>query len=333
MAWWLNPATFWWAAITAVGLTYSAMALLLFTLFAFGLGYKGIGIFHLFLLAAFAIRIFPPAYFEEAKPQSSDLRLLNYNIAYSTTQARTDEYKRSLSDFFTNDPEIVVLNEQSVYRDKDLKKTITSLPPKTLIEMGYEVVTPQQEGYANVFAQGILFKGIEHEPYGIAKRDRQTGWSFVVRAPFTYQGKEAVLYAVHLKSLGTRKPWNDKRNIVKSKKNTLEYIRQYRDAYKDHVREVIAIKRMLIQEKRPFLVVGDFNATMHNWEYRHLARGLQDVYLAKGKGWGGTYRNDYPFVRIDFALASKEWLPVAAKTLPVHLSDHLPLLAQLRWRK
>mgnify|MGYP006177651277 CR=1 FL=1 len=81
------------------------------------------------------------------------------------------------------------------------------------------------------------------------------------------------------------------------------------------------------------LVVGDFNSTMHHWEYRQVARGLRNVFTMRGRAWGATYHAALPLVRIDHILASPEWEVVSARVPTAHaFSDHRPVVARLRWR-
>ena len=335
-AWWLNPATFWWAAIVAVGLSYLAFAFLFFGGFAFGMGYKGLGWFHVLLLIFYAIRIFPPSFFEKAKPQVQDLKLLNYNIAQHPlyTEAEASVFRKQLealiNEYHLTEIDGMVLNEQGgMWIQGEYQPSFST---RILAEQGFDIAIPPKIMERRV-SQSVLFK----PKYGVkatkAVYEPKEYRTIYYRVEFIYQGKKAAMYALHLASLGGKKPWNERKTKISSKKTWIEYIRQYRRAYAIHVKEVIQIKRALKEEKLPYLLIGDLNATMHNWEYRHLAKGLQDVYLAKGKGWGGTYRNDFPLVRIDFILASKEWLPVSSTTLSSDFSDHLAVLGRLRWRK
>ena len=156
----------------------------------------------------------------------------------------------------------------------------------------------------------------------------------LVRVPFRWGGREAVLYNVHLRSFGHEKLWDERRHRLLDPRLWRRYAQRYREAYLLRAVEAEAIVDILEEETRPYLLCGDFNSTPHNWTYRHIVRelGLQDVFEEVGQGLGGTYHARHPFARIDFVLASPAWEPVAARVDDVRLSDHRPLLVRLRWK-
>ena len=78
------------------------------------------------------------------------------------------------------------------------------------------------------------------------------------------------------------------------------------------------------------LVAGDFNSTPHQWAYRHIAQGL------RAGGGGATFPAWRPLVQIDHVLAGPAWCIEATTVLRPRagrlISDHRPVVAQLRWR-
>ena len=155
----------------------------------------------------------------------------------------------------------------------------------------------------------------------------------LVGVPFQWQGREAVLYNIHLRSFGPEKPWQEADDRLLDPGLWKAYHDQYYRAYLLRAVEVEAIIDILKEETRPYLLCGDFNSTPHNWAYHHLVRelGLQDAFDLAGEGWGATYHSRLPFARIDYVLASPAWEVVSARVGDVQLSDHLPLLTRLRW--
>src|SRR5690625_5969033 len=81
---------------------------------------------------------------------------------------------------------------------------------------------------------------------------------------------------------------------------------------------------MIEAEDVPVIIAGDLNSTPNNLVYRRLADGRQDVFRRAGRGWGMTYHNRLPVVRIDFILVGPEWDVVDAYVPRVWLSDHRP---------
>jgi endonuclease/exonuclease/phosphatase family metal-dependent hydrolase len=151
-----------------------------------------------------------------------------------------------------------------------------------------------------------------------------------IRTRFRWQGREGVIYNLHLRSYGSQKPWEDRIHLLEPA-TWLPYLRRYRDVFRAHAADVEQLAAAIEAEELPVLVVGDFNGTSDNWTYRQLRGARRDAFLVAGAGAGNTYRSDKPFVRIDFILADRAWDVTAAEVPAVRFSDHLPVVVRLRW--
>ncbi|MGM0375113.1 MAG: endonuclease/exonuclease/phosphatase family protein, partial [Chloroflexota bacterium] len=98
------------------------------------------------------------------------------------------------------------------------------------------------------------------------------------------------------------------------------------------------LAEMAVGEGRT-IIMGDFNFTDQNQDYRVLARaGLIDAHRAAGWGFGSTYpRRGWtggfrlPLVRIDHVFLAGEIYPQRVWVGRDGGSDHLPVLAILAW--
>jgi len=86
----------------------------------------------------------------------------------------------------------------------------------------------------------------------------------------------------------------------------------------------------------PLVLMGDFNASPEAAEIQLLsspAGGLVDAHLLAGSGDGYTFPAYAPRVRIDYVLVSPGLAAgvIAARTVEADGSDHLPVVADLRW--
>jgi vancomycin resistance protein VanJ len=86
----------------------------------------------------------------------------------------------------------------------------------------------------------------------------------------------------------------------------------------------------LEQEKRPMLVVGDFNTPAHGGLYRLLAANLTDSFAVAGDGGGETFPESAgrlsrlgPWMRLDYLFAGKDWIPLACEVEPRVRAQHL----------
>ncbi|WP_164020307.1 endonuclease/exonuclease/phosphatase family protein [Pyxidicoccus trucidator] len=99
------------------------------------------------------------------------------------------------------------------------------------------------------------------------------------------------------------------------------------------VRQSALVARLLAADARPKLLLGDLNDDPDSRPIRLLRRGMRDVVAATG-GATGTYPLPFvlPTLRIDYVLACESFTPVASRVLRVNVSDHYPVVADLRLR-
>ncbi len=95
------------------------------------------------------------------------------------------------------------------------------------------------------------------------------------------------------------------------------------------------VARLVAQESGPTAVVGDFNVTQHaRWYANLIDQGLHSAHRDCGRGYAVTWPNGtwpiVPPIRIDHALLSAEVECVSIRELPDQLSDHRPLVMELR---
>ena len=102
--------------------------------------------------------------------------------------------------------------------------------------------------------------------------------------------------------------------------------------------EMWVLAEMTVEE-RPTILMGDFNFTDQNEGYEVLTgAGLVDAYRAAGRGFGLTYplknlsgASRIPLMQIDHVLVTEDVCPERAWVGADGSSDHLPVLATLRW--
>ncbi|MGI9242471.1 MAG: endonuclease/exonuclease/phosphatase family protein [Verrucomicrobiales bacterium] len=73
---------------------------------------------------------------------------------------------------------------------------------------------------------------------------------------------------------------------------------------------------------RPVIFGGDFNAPASDAVYNILRRHFLDSYRAAGSGWGNTFFNRLPVLRIDQLWATTQLQPINARAIPTKKSDH-----------
>ncbi len=99
-----------------------------------------------------------------------------------------------------------------------------------------------------------------------------------------------------------------------------------------HATQALLTKKIINQSPYPIILCGDFNSTPTNYAYHVLSQGLQDAFLKKGIGIGGTYDGKSPTIRIDYILPSKQFVVKQYYSPKLKLSDHFPVITDIKWK-
>ena len=339
LAAYLPPEPFWWADLIAVTLPYLSVALLVGAVLALLARRWRLGVVHALLLLLAVLRFFPEGWLEgaEAAEPEEVLTLMTFNIprwAYLTEAAQRDAM---LSLVQAERPHLVALQEAEVVYPSAAEGQLRAAPYVRRLKdsLGYQIADLPRTWDVRT-NQPVLSRidVVEQMPLQLGGKLRASG-VLLTRLQFVWQGRQAVLYNLHLRSFGEQKPWREFDGHPFDPRFWLSYLRQYRRAFHIRAEQARLIRNLLEKETLPMIVCGDFNSTPHNWVYHHLRRGLslRDAYRTAGRGWGATYHARLPFARIDFVLASPAWEVVSAHVPDVVLSDHRPLVAQLRLKE
>ena len=107
---------------------------------------------------------------------------------------------------------------------------------------------------------------------------------------------------------------------------------RFREGEVWHQKEVHTILGEISKSPYPVMYCGDNNATPASYSYNLLKGNLQDAFVKKGFGLGGTFYPISPTLRIDVCLPSIQ-LKVLQCTVPQDkLSDHYPVVTDVKWK-
>lgn len=118
---------------------------------------------------------------------------------------------------------------------------------------------------------------------------------------------------------------------VKRKRTRLDmsgtFIYKLNLAYVARANEAERAADVLKKISNPIIVCGDFNDLPYSYTYRTIKGNLDDAFTFKGRGFGRTYNQISPTLRIDHMLYSPAVLkPIGFKTPLTRLSDHNPVV-------
>lgn len=350
LARWLPPGPFWWAQLAAVGLPYLAWALAAVAVVPL-LGRRwGLLTVHALLLALVLVRALDGGV--AAEPSDTDLALTTFNLPQTgpTREGLVDSTEAFVE---RAHPDVLLMQDAWVYVDR----TGSLLPeerqgPQTVgvqERLPYRIHVPRRlHGAMEPDRQGtgvpvfVRTDGpaevVDQEALNLrATEGIDPGASIALRTRLRWDGRDLVVYNVHLRSFGGDKPWQDSTVVWTRPRTWLPYLRLYRRVYRQRAAEVDRLAERIAAETLPVVVAGDFNSTADNWSYWRLrtAGGVDrtDAYReAGGRAWGRTYHAARPLVRIDYVLADPALAVTAASVGDVAFSDHRPVSVRLRWR-
>jgi len=152
------------------------------------------------------------------------------------------------------------------------------------------------------------------------------------------RGKDTIRFInVHLQSFKFGK--NQYKYLQNLKDSTYEAIdiletkalvtRLY-DGFNKRANQIKIVTTEIKNSPYPVIVCGDLNEVPLSYVYEQLSCNLQDSFLKAGSGLGITHTSGYPFMRIDYIFTSPIFKPVGYHTIKRKLSDHYPIVVDLK---
>jgi endonuclease/exonuclease/phosphatase family metal-dependent hydrolase len=339
----LSPARYWWTDLFAVGLPFMGVAV---TILSVGLcgwgGYRrrwGRVVLGAGLLALLAVRFGPRlAAWGPAPADTDTLRLMTFNVPPSLPEGTASA--SPLVDLVQRTrPDVMAFQEVRLATGRDRATNLrrVSVPLRPLLEPPVGYVPPPRMPVETAVQQPVVSRGLldSMSVHPLPPDGESNSRARYTRTSFSWKGRTAVLYNVHLHSIGEVRPWTVLSEGWASLSRWRAFLRTYRKAALRRAQQARLIRRRIQEESRPVLVLGDFNSTPHQWAYRHLAQGLQSAVHRRVRGWGTTFPAQRPLVQIDHVLAGPAW-EITVAHIPADeagaVSDHRPVVAHLRWR-
>jgi endonuclease/exonuclease/phosphatase family metal-dependent hydrolase len=156
----------------------------------------------------------------------------------------------------------------------------------------------------------------------------------LVYANVEFNNRLVRIYTAHLASfqlyLDTQKVNKDVYQITYDRKRVIQY--KLREVERLHQDEAEIIHEQLANAVYPVIYCGDMNAVPCSYNYRLIRGNFNDAFLERGFGIGATFYKILPTLRIDFCFADKRLKVVNCAVIKKKLSDHYPVITDLRWK-
>lgn len=343
----IPPLSFSFITLFAIAFPYIFFVVLAFCIISFFIARK---------TAIFLLLLLPLGYFNlvntfplrtkqkwTASHDSSTLRIMTWNVAsfhnfepISSPFAQTRiQMLETISEL---NPDILCLQE---YRNVENSKRQVSVR-KELADLGYNhFICSNDRKYKRKnleITDGVaIFSKHPFSDTGrivISNKDRAENMAY---ADIDFNNRKLRIFTAHLISFylypdtaAAHDSGSDIYKITYNRKRSIQW--KLRDTEKSHQKQVTLIRKEL--EKSPFPVIycGDINATPTSYTYRKLKGSLQDAFLSKGSGFGTTFYKIIPTLRIDVCFADTSFHVVQSKVEERKLSDHYPVISDLKWK-
>jgi endonuclease/exonuclease/phosphatase family metal-dependent hydrolase len=155
-----------------------------------------------------------------------------------------------------------------------------------------------------------------------------------ISSDIVVNGDTLRIFNCHLQSIRLRKDYNDLVDslIFNYSEKQLDELKdisvRMRQAYKQRAGQVDIMAGYIRSSPYPVIVCGDFNDTPVSYAYTKISKGLKDAFIESGSGMGTTYRENFPYVRIDYVLYSSYFSSLYFHTEKIRWSDHYPVMTR-----
>lgn len=290
-----------------------------------------------------------PAAWHDSK-DSNTLRVMTWNVQGFSNYLRA---KKSRVAFRTNrdsilatisefNPGIICFQD---YRNIENAKRRISIR-KQLDSMGYtfyfsshDRIGTMPKNPAVTIEEGVAiysrFPIIDSGRININNEDKNENLAWI---DIDFNNKPLRVITAHLKSFTIYKDTAQRAEkdeniyeITYKRRRAAEY--KIRETEVFHEKEAKVISNFINTADKPVIYCGDLNITPTSYNY-HLIRGdkLNDAFTEKGWWLGNTFSKIVPTLRIDVCLPDKEFSVQQAKREKRKLSDHYPVIADMKWK-
>jgi endonuclease/exonuclease/phosphatase family metal-dependent hydrolase len=322
---WIPPDVLWWVAFAGTGTAYLMVAHLILVVIWLFLkpAYAALNV--LILCAGFSALADTVQWNYPEKSDQKGIRIVTCNVgvfSYKTELARS-----LLTKLSALEPDILCIQE---IFDMGSFNTIEFIKQRT--GMKYHAFYPVSEYYGLITFSRYPITQSKTLNFNI----KGLGSNGCLFTDIKIKNQKIRVYNTHLTSMRIQSHLKEIYEAGTAGKpveqdNIFTLLRKMRSSWKKQVPMAEIIRAHMDSCTLPIVLCGDMNATPYGYIIRKLGSGLQDTYRSRGKGFGFTFRSNFPLLRIDYIFVP-ETATVRSHAVPYMLeSDHFPVVSEVRF--
>lgn len=343
----ISPVRFWPFTFLALGYPVLVIVMIgLIVLWAFVRRKIALVLFILLLLgyknltSTWALNV-PSAF--NYKKDSTALRVLSWNVRYfnNNIRAAADTSRMRMMDFIRGaNADIILLQD---YVDYWRKEEFFSNDETIRDSLGYKYFFTSNDfvdvhSYGGVVKGSAIFSRIPIIDSGKSIYKNIAEPETIMYADIIFQNKRMRFYTTHLISMNIhphsglleeqgRARYDSAYRYSKKIMHTIKHYAQI------HAREADFVKDVVSKSPYPSIITGDFNSVPSSYVYNTIKGNKQDAFIEKGLGLGHSYYGLSKTLRIDYILADHSFKFLQFTAPVLYLSDHFPLITDIKWGK
>lgn len=336
---WINPELFWPLGLLGLGYPYIAVLNVFFVIswilrkrFFFIFSLLGLIVTYPQLKAQIA---WP--FFQKKSTESANLKVMTYNVRnfdlYNWSNNKSSR-KSMLDSISAYAPDVIMFQEY--YTDSNNFNNDHALD-----SLGYKYHQKAIElvkSTNRIWGVAIFSKYPIQESGEIIRQQTPSPYGNYnnrgVYIDVDINGQMIRFVGVHLQSIHFN--YDDYNNIEEIKEETTQaykkaipIIKKLGKAFIQRGIQAAELKAFVEDSPYPVILGGDFNDTPGSYAYQHLAKGMNDAFLDRGRGLGATYNGKIPMLRIDYILTDQQFKTTDFKLIKNPNSDHFPIMAEI----
>lgn len=339
-----DPQTYWFLSLLTITLPFIILLLLAFLIFWLIIRPVWSLLSVVFLAVGWnAVMNIIPArlpYSFQIRKNSTSVRIMSWNVEQFNIQHSKSfpGGKRKMIELINfYDPDIACFQEVVA---GDNPKAINYLPAIDSLLHFKDMFFAYK--LANDFDRYHHFGTIIYSKYPILRKQ------FVVNNPNDYNstfqfvdvliGKDTVrIFNVHLQSLKFSKQNREYLDSGEVHSTTVDesrsVIAKIKTGIEKRAIQADFIKDIMIHSPYPKILCGDFNDVPVSYAYEVIGKNMQNAFVKRGYGLSRTFNGITPTLRIDNIFADSNFTFLQYKRIKKDLSDHFPIIADVKFRK